>query len=380
VAVLQAAAGPFPAMAFAARLERLRGRLEEAGCDALLVTGRANVAYLTGFFGSAGMLLVRADSALFVTDGRYRVEAEEDLAEAGVEAQLAVGNAAAQAEALARAAQGCGRIGLEAAHVSWARTRELAEEAFAGVELVPTEGLVEGLRRVKDEGELARMQAAAAVADAALAEVKPMLLARPTEAEFALELDATMRRLGASRPAFETIVASGPNAAMPHARPTARRVGKGELVVVDFGAVVAGYCSDTTRTFSVGEPASARLAAAVEVVAASQKAGTAAVRAGAAAAAVDAACREAIAAVGLGDAFVHATGHGIGLEVHEAPAVGPTSTDSLEASSVITVEPGVYLPGEGGVRIEDTVVVTAAGCRALTGSPKDLVVEDLIVE
>jgi Xaa-Pro aminopeptidase len=213
------------------------------------------------------------------------------------------------------------------------------------------------------------MQAAAAVADVALAEVRARLLDGPTEAEFGLELDTAMRRLGATRPSFETIVASGPNGAMPHARPGPRRIVEGDLVVLDFGAVVDGYCSDMTRTVVVGEPTPTQ-ARMLQVVTAAQAAGVAAVRAGVAATEVDAACREVIADAGWADAFTHGTGHGVGLDIHEAPRVGATSTATLSAGQVVTVEPGVYLPEHGGVRVEDSLVVTPDGSRPLTLTPK----------
>jgi len=363
-----------PAMDVAARLPRLRERMAEAGCPALLVSTLANVRYLTGFSGSAALLLVLPDELVLGTDGRYEFQSAEQLAAAGVEARVAVGNVAAQRTALAEAAGPVTRLGLEAADVTWARQRSFESEWFPGTELVPTEGLVEGLRRVKDDGEVARMAAAAGIADAALAVVRPELIGGITEAELALALDSEMRRHGASGCSFDTIVASGPNGAKPHARPSDRRIHDGELVVIDFGAVVDGYCSDMTRTVSVGPPHSHTLARMVEVVARSQEAGVAAVRAGRAAAEIDQVCREVIAEAGWADAFVHSTGHGVGLDIHEAPTVSATSGDTLAAGYVVTVEPGVYLPGLGGVRIEDTVVVTDDGCRPLTLAPKDLVV------
>ncbi len=237
---------------------------------------------------------------------------------------------------------------------------------------MPTIGLVESLRRVKDAGELARLQAAATIADAALAGVRPLMEDAPTEAAFGLALDTEMRRLGASGPSFETIVASGPNGAMPHHRPDGRRIAPGEPVVLDFGATVDGYCSDMTRTVWVGELGDADLQRAVEVVAESQAAGVATVAPGVACADVDRACRSVIAAAGWEERFVHGTGHGVGLDIHEAPSVAATSTDTLAGGHVVTVEPGVYLPGLGGVRIEDTVVVDDdGGCYPLTLTPKD---------
>jgi len=363
------------AMDVAGRLPRLRDGLAGAGCEALLVTNLANVRYLTGFTGSAALLLVLPDELVLATDGRYRFQSGEQLAAAGVEARFEIGNAAAQKEKVSAAARPVGRLGLEAASVTWARQRSFASEWFPDAELVPTEGLVEGLRRVKDEGEVARMAAAAAVADQALAAVRHLLAEGITEAGFALALDSEIRRLGASGNSFDTIVASGPNGAKPHASPTGRRVEEGELVVIDFGAMVDGYCSDMTRTVCVGAPRSPVLERMVDVVAESQRAGVAAVRAGWSASEVDATCREVIAAAGWGDAFLHSTGHGVGLDIHEAPSVSAVSGDTLATGNVVTVEPGVYLPEHGGVRIEDTVVVTEDGCRPLTLAPKDLIIQ-----
>jgi Xaa-Pro aminopeptidase len=359
-------------MDVASRLPRLRAAVDGA-CDALLVTHLPNVRYLTGFTGSAGMLLVRATDAVLITDGRYATQSAEQLTAAGVTAEIEIGPPARQREIL-RAAVSVARLGLEADHVSWASQRALATEHDA--ELVPVSGAVEGLRIVKDEGELARMEAAAAIADAALAALRPTLLSLPTEREAGLELDFTMRRLGAADVSFETIVASGPNGAKPHARPSERRLVEGELVVLDFGALVDGYHSDMTRTVCVGPPASVLRSRMVATVAEAQAAGVAAVRAGAGAREVDAACRSVIAEAGWADAFVHGTGHGVGLDIHEAPMINATATATLDAGNVVTVEPGVYLPGEGGggVRIEDSVVVTTSGSRRLTNAPKDLVI------
>lgn len=369
-----ATAAHLPPMDVAGRLPRLRRRMDESGCEAVLVTALANVRYLTGFTGSAALLLVLPGELVLATDGRYQFQSAEQLGAAGVEARIEIGNLAVQKESLSAAARSVRRLGLEAASVTWARQRSFAADWFPSAELVPTEGLVEGLRRVKDAGEVARMAAAAGIADAALAAVRPLLAGGVTEIDLAVALDFEMRRGGASASSFDTIVAAGPNGAKPHARPSPRRIEAGELCVLDFGAVVDGYCSDMTRTVSVGPPRSDTLARMVEVVTKSQQAGVDAVRSGAAAAEVDRVCREVIAAAGWADAFLHSTGHGVGLDIHEAPTVSATSSDMLTAGHVVTVEPGVYLPEHGGVRIEDTVVVTDDGCRPLTLAPKDLVI------
>jgi len=219
---------------------------------------------------------------------------------------------------------------------------------------------------------VARIEAACAIADAALAEVAPMLEDGPTEQAFALALDTEMRRQGADDISFDTIVAAGPNGSRPHHSPSDRGIERGDLVVIDFGALVDGYHSDMTRTIAVGGPAALdeTQTRMLEVVRASQAAGVAAVAAGVSTKEVDAACRSVIAEAGWGDAFVHGTGHGVGLDIHEEPRVSTVTDAMLAPGHVVTVEPGVYLPGHGGVRIEDTVVVTRSGCRTLTRAPK----------
>ena len=360
--------GALAPMLVAGRAERLRAELDAAACDALLVTSLVNIRYLTGFTGSAARLLVTPDELVFVTDGRYRDQATDQLAGAGIAARIEVTNTEAR-EVVAAAAAGIDRIGLEADAVTWAEQRRYAADWFAAAEVVATEGVVDALRRVKDDGEVARIEAAALIADHALAQVRHRLAEEPTEEELALELDTAIRRLGAAGNSFETIVGSGPNGAKPHARPGSRRIREGDLVVLDFGALVDGYCSDMTRTVQVGTPSSTQ-ARMYEVVLASQQAGVDAVAAGAGASAIDAACRAVIDDAGWGDAFLHATGHGVGLEIHEWPRVAATGDATLAVGHVVTVEPGVYLPEHGGVRIEDTVVVTADGCRALTHTAK----------
>ena len=352
-------------MDVAGRVARLRERFE--GIDALLVTRLGNIRYLTGFTGSAARLLVRRDELLFVTDGRYRDQSAQQLATAGVEARIAV-SATDQQAILTTATDGIGRLGLEADDVTWGAQRAYASSFTA--ELVATHGLVEGLRLVKDDGEIARIEEAARIADAGLARVRPRLGDGITEKEFQLELDHMMRQLGAADVSFETIVASGPNGAKPHHRPSERRIVEGDLVVLDFGALVDGYHSDISRTVMVGTP-SATQARMLEVVAAAQAAGLDAVAPGIAGVEVDRVCRDLIAAAGWGHAFLHGTGHGVGLDIHEDPRVSTTSAATLAAGHVVTVEPGVYLPEHGGVRIEDTLVVTPTGSRRLTNAPKD---------
>jgi len=358
-----------PAMDVAARAAGARDAVAAAGCDALLVTRLVNIRWLTGFTGSAALLLVLPDELVFTTDGRYGEQSERQLAAAGVEARRTVAGAEGQKQAVLAAAAGLEKLGLEAEAVTWGQHRRYDADWFPDAELVATDALVDRLRQTKDAGEVARIEAACAVADAALASVRHRLLEQPTEAEFGLELDTAMRRLGADGTSFETIIAAGPNGAMPHHRPGTRRIVEGDLVVIDFGCIVDGYCSDMTRTLMVGEP-TATQARMLEVVAASQQAGVEAVAAGVDVAAVDKACRDIIDEAGWGEAFSHSTGHGVGLEIHEDPRVAATGAATLAPGAVVTVEPGVYLPEHGGVRIEDTVVVTSDGCRPLTLAPK----------
>jgi Xaa-Pro aminopeptidase len=362
----------------APRIKRLRERFAAHQLDALLVTKLANVRYLTGFTGSAAMLLIAADDALFVTDGRYTEQSREQLSAAGVAVgagggvRIEIGlTAAAQHARLAAMVAAGSRLGLEDHSVTWADQRGFVE-TFAGVELVPAGAMVEDLRRVKDAGEIDRIRRACAIGDEAFQALLPRLADGVTERQFALELEFAMRERGASGNSFDPIIAAGPNGAKPHARPSDRVIGRNELVVCDFGCIVDGYCSDMTRTVSIGDPgADARHL--YDVVLASQQAGRARVAAEVPCAEVDRASRDVINDAGWGDAFSHSTGHGVGLEIHEAPRVAATGRDTLVVSDVVTVEPGVYLPGIGGVRIEDTVVVGAAGSEPLTLTSKDLV-------
>jgi Xaa-Pro aminopeptidase len=360
-----------PAMDVAGRLPRLRALMDAAGVEALLLTHLTNIRYLTGFTGSAALFLVLPDGALFVTDGRYRDQSHEQLTANGIDATIEI-SAMEQDERRAAGARGVARVGLEATHVTWSAKRRYAAKVFDGAELVATENLVEQLRVTKDDGEIARIEHACRIADDALAEVLPRLAEEPAERDFGLELDTAMRRLGASDVSFETIVGSGPNGAKPHARPTERRIREGDLVVLDFGALFDGYHSDMTRTVCVGAPTETQRRMD-EVVRAAQAAGVPAVRPGVTGREVDQVCRDVIGEAGWADAFLHGTGHGVGLDIHEDPRVAQSGAATLEPGHVVTVEPGVYLPEHGGVRIEDTVVVTPDGCRPLTTAPKDLV-------
>ena len=412
---------PLHPMDVAGRLGRLRERFPTAAADggpidALVVTNLTNVRYLTGFTGSAAMLVVTsadptgtAPAAVLITDGRYRDQASAQVEASGASVRVhIVADKQLSAVRDVLVAAGASRVGLEADAVSWSTQRSIVE-IFAetghapegsGLDAVATTGVVEELRITKDLGELDRMLRAAAIADQALANVIGLLAGTAqngtaqngtaqaqaqvqgsvagelTEAAFGLALDTEIRRLGASANSFETIVASGPNGALPHARPTDRVIRRGDLLVLDFGAVVDGYCSDMTRTLGIGAPGdlSDRLVAMWNAVLESQAAGVAAVGPGVESKTVDAACREVLERHELLEYFTHSTGHGVGLDIHEAPRVSKPSTATLAPGFVVTVEPGVYLSPHGGVRIEDTVVVTEDGCRPLTSSPKTLFV------
>jgi Xaa-Pro aminopeptidase len=344
--------------------------LAAAGVDALLVTDLVNVRWLTGFTGSAGRVLVLPDEVVLVTDGRYEERAAEELAAVGAPARVAIGRTqAAQLELLVAALAGVTRVGLEAEHVSWAALDRY--RAALTRELVPTAGVVEAERRTKDAGEVARIEHAATLASRALADVYPLLDEEPTEAVFALALEDRMRALGAEGPSFPSIVAAGPNAAKPHHDPSDRQIREGDALILDFGALYDGYHSDMTRTALLGD-VGPWLRDAWDAVEQVQAAGVAAVAGGLAGSELDAVCRRPLTAAGYGEHFTHGTGHGVGLLIHEVPWATSASVDTLAVGDVVTVEPGVYRSSLGGVRIEDTVLVTPDGCRPLTHTPKDL--------
>lgn len=366
-----ATAPSLPPLRVDGRLGRLRSRLAAADVDAAVISEPANVRWLTGFTGSNGTVVVLGSgAALLVTDSRYSEQAPAQLAEAGCSDEVEVVVARRAAHTAAERLGAVARLGLEDS-VAWAEQIRWSEAVDAST--VPLTEAVEGLRAVKDPAELARMQAAARIADEALAAAQPMLRPGVTETEIQQTLDDAIRAAGASGPAYDTIVASGPNSALPHARPTDRELQAGDLVVVDVGAEVDGYRSDMTRSFVLGDP-DEQVEAMLEVVGRSQSAGVAAVRPGVEASEIDGACRSVIDEAGMGEAFVHGSGHGVGLDIHELPRVVSGSTAVLEPGNVLTVEPGVYFPGVGGARVEDLLVVTADGCRPLTLYPKTPVV------
>ena len=353
----------------AARRAALRALLD--GVDALLVTDLVNVRYLTGFTGSHAALLLHADgdaASRFCTDGRYRAQAAAEVPD--LETVIDRGSALA----LAREAHGWGvrALGFESGHVTVDGHAAL-DAAADGVVLHRAPGLVQQLRQVKDDAEIGSLRAACAAADSALADLVAAggLAPGRTEREVALDLENRMRGHGADAVSFETIVAAGAHSAVPHHRPTDAVLRRGDLVKLDFGALVGGYHSDMTRTVVLG-PAAGWQREIYALVAAAQRAGCAALAPGADVVAVDAAARTVVGDAGRGEEFPHGLGHGVGLEIHEAPALAKTGVGTLAAGMAVTVEPGVYLDGRGGVRIEDTLVVRDGAAEVLTLSTKEL--------
>jgi len=351
-----------------AHLDRARGYLAASGVDALLILKTENRRYVTGFTGSAGLALITGTDVLLAVDSRYE---EQAAAEAPGAAVIRGGRDPLAALAGAVEGRGLGRIGFESEFVPYAQVVRLREK-LAPADLVAL-GDVDRLRWVKDPSEVAAIARAAEIADAAYLRLLERLRPGTSERDAALELETLMRRAGADRVAFPSVLASGLRSALPHGLATDRVMGPGEFVTLDFGAVWAGYCADCTRTVVLGN-ADERQRRVHGVVQDAQRRALQMIRPGVACRDVDAAARSVIAEAGYGEAFGHSLGHGVGLEVHEGPRLSPQEEAALDAGMVVTVEPGIYLPGWGGVRIEDTVVVTPEGCRILTHAPKGLLV------
>ncbi len=353
------------------RADRLATLLAERELDALLVTNLVNVRWLTGFTGSNGLALVGpGDQRLFLTDFRYLTQSAEQL-DAGWRREIAPEVLPAAAKALGAGNGTTLRLGFDDASLSVKDHGTLAGRLAEGVELVAAGGAVEQLRLVKDAGELDKIRAAAKLADAALTEVLGRGLVGRTERDVALDLEVTMRKAGAEAASFAPIVAAGEHSALPHAVPRDVAIPAGTLVTIDWGAQLDGYASDCTRTYATGE-LDPRDREIYEVVLRAQEISLAAVRAGAGGREVDAVAREIITAAGHGEHFGHGLGHGVGAEVHEGPRLSQRSDSTLATGQVVTVEPGVYVPGAVGVRIEDLAIVTDDGCEVLTGLPKHL--------
>jgi Xaa-Pro aminopeptidase len=348
------------------RANRLRPVLQRGEMDAILLTGTPNLRYFCGFTGSDGALLVTAEDSVFLTDSRYTSQARQEVT------SDAIRQYTGQPEGIARALRerGLRRIGFEAETLSYAAVERLRQKADADCTWIPLTDELCSLRGRKDEEELSVLAAVARIADEAFREILPRVRPGAVEQDLALELEFAMRRRGADDKAFPFIVASGERGALPHGAASDRRLRAGELVTFDFGASLRGYQSDETVTVAVGE-VSPRLRRIYDVVFEAQYRALNMVRPGVPLARIDRAARDFIAQQGFGDFFGHGLGHGVGLEVHEYPVVSSRSEDTAEEGMVFTVEPGIYIPDLGGVRLEDTIQVTASGYRRLTHLPKD---------
>jgi Xaa-Pro aminopeptidase len=360
------------------RTTRLTAELRERELDALIVAAPLNVRYVTGFTGSNGLALLRtegdgaAGASSFFTDFRYTLQSAEQVSE--VFAREIVTGSLLEAAARALGEAG-GRLGFDDAHTTVAEHTRLRAALAESWELVPAKGIIERLRAVKDEDEIERMRAAAQLADRALVEVLEDGLIGRAERDVAIELELRMRRLGADAPSFSSIVAAGAHGALPHAEPRAEPIRRDVLVTIDWGAQLDGYCSDCTRTYATGEGVSAQAREVYKTVLAAQEAGVAAVQAGPTGRDVDAIARAVIEQAGYGEHFGHGLGHGVGLDVHEAPRLSRIESEQpLLAGNVVTVEPGIYLPGCLGVRIEDLLVVRDGTQETLNGLDKALTV------
>ena len=354
---------PFPQ-----RRRALQARFAAKGLAGILLTKPADWFYLTGFTGEAGALIVWRKGTTLVTDGRFMVQAREETS--GVRVLKQEQSLMASVGGLLQSAPG--RIGFPASDITVEQFRSLRRHAGRRVRFVADGGEVGALRQSKEPDEIAAMRKAAALADDVVQAAFKMLKPGVREIEIAAEIEYRIRKKGGTGPAFETIVAFGPRSAHPHARPTQRRLGKNELVVLDLGAILAHYCSDITRTVFVGR-APARIRQWYQAVQEAQASAVAATRAGVSCGDVDAAARNVLRRQRLDRYFVHSTGHGLGLEVHEEPRVARGQKHILVPGNVITIEPGVYVPGVGGIRIEDDVVVHSARAEVLTRVPRDLI-------
>lgn len=350
-----------------ARLDRLRAALAEARADALLVSGLPNIRYLTGFTGSNALLLVTDHDAVFFTDGRYKLQAAQEVQAARV---VVPRGSLLRAVAGSVKRRRLRRLGFEWRRASFELYHALRTE-LPGCRLKPISGAVEKLRTIKSAGEIAIIRRSVALNSAVFEKSLRQIRPGRSESQVAAAIEYRMRVAGGEKPAFETIVAAGERSALPHARPTHNLLRKNQLVLIDQGVILEGYSSDMTRTVGLGD-LSARARGLYDAVLEAQLAAIGAVRAGVTAGKVDQQARTSLRKHGLEEAFVHSTGHGVGLEIHEAPRLGKDDKTVLEAGMVITIEPGAYLEGFGGVRIEDMVLVTERGCEVLTPTSKGL--------
>lgn len=352
----------------AKRTEPLRALMRERGVEAMLIQKPENRRYVTGFSGSAGFVLVSATASILLVDFRYVEQAQTEApAFEVIKAERQFIDTLAEVVP----ARGLGRIGFESDAMSYKQYEDFSKRLAPAV-LVPVEG-VDRLRWVKDADEIARITRAVEIADEAFAHIRSILRTGAVEREIAIEMEFFMRRRGADKEAFETIVASGPRSALPHGRASERVLARGDFVTLDFGALYQGYVSDCTRTVVLGE-ASPKQREIYQLVLAAQRAALSGIKPGISGKDADTIARKIIADAGYGEAFGHSLGHGVGLAVHEGPTLSPREEAILAPGMVVTVEPGIYLAGWGGVRIEDLVVITEAGCRPLTRSPKELLI------
>jgi Xaa-Pro aminopeptidase len=353
------------------RLKQVREAMAASGVDVLVLTHLPNIFYLSGFSGSNAILLVLGDAIHLFTDGRYTIQAHEEAPQARVRI-VRTPLAEACGEFLrSRSPRKGMRVAFESASLNvdeWAR---LKKAAGRNIGWTPTTELIERIREVKSAEELDVMRRSARLASEVIAEACDFVRPGVAELEVAAEIDYRLRRKGASGPSFETIVASGPRSALPHARPTEKRLQKNEVVVLDLGAILRHYCSDLTRTVFLGR-APARIRRWYKAVEQAQEAAQDALRAGVTAGSVDRAARHLLNQHGLGPYFVHGTGHGLGIEIHERPRVGRSQKQEIRAGNVVTLEPGVYVEGVGGIRVEDEVAVHSGGIEVLTTAPRGL--------
>lgn len=356
-------------MDHSSRLQRTQAAIEERHLHALLVTNLPNIRYLCGFTGSAGVLVVTAREQVLLTDGRYTDQAKQEVKAAKV--KIAKKSALAAAAEWFQKYPRLRRIGIEAANMTVADRASLAKSIGKRASLVTTPPIVEPLRMIKDAGEIAAIRAACHLGVDLFRTLTQNLRPGIAESQAAGELEYAAREAGVEQMAFSTIIAAGPRSALPHGRASNAVIPPQGFVVCDFGVILAGYCSDMTRTVHVGRP-QPEARSSYEAVRDAQQSALDAVRPGVTSGEVDQAARKLLYNRGLGKFFTHSTGHGLGLEIHEAPKIAAAQKEVLRSGMVITVEPGVYLPGKWGVRIEDTVVVTETGCEILTPCPKDL--------
>jgi Xaa-Pro aminopeptidase len=353
------------------RLESLRHAVESSRAAALLVTHLPNVFYLCGFTGSNAALLVLPNQTHLFTDSRYTVQARQEAPTARIHIGRQAPTVQAARFILRSKARGRFRLGFDPVHLSYAEWTRLKTTLGQSIGWKPLAGLVEGLREIKSPEELEVMRQAAKLGSKVMEEVIALVKPGVSELELAAEVDCRMRRKGASGPSFDTIIASGPRSALPHARPTEKCLQKNELVVLDLGAILRHYCSDLTRTVYVGQ-APSRVRCWYKAVLEAKQAALQALRAGQTAGQVDRAARRVLERSGLGRFFTHSTGHGLGIEVHEGPRLGRGQNQEIRVGNVVTLEPGVYVEGVGGIRIEDDVAVHTSGPEVLTTPPTGL--------